>query len=407
MKGIEMRDSVSLFISYRRGDDSKWFSSNINSGLKENFETFYDVAGGIPYGQDFPKVIKESVQKADVLLAVIGKDYAKLFKDKEGSRDFVLEEILEAQASDSLIVPLLMEDAVMPSAKELPKEIAFLSGLNAFEVRHNKLESDLNLLITYLKKIKPQPKQQTSELKRNFGDEVIEILEQKGLVVLFSQDFTDIDAYFEQIKSVAQKRFQNAFYSISIPSFIDDEHRYVCSIAKDCGIECELTKLQDWKQAMRERLLASKEPLLLFITDIENGNEALDRNFSSLLRNFKTEFSHFHALLIGRKALAKLVHAQGDLSPLNLATQIFFPDRDQKLGEERIVQQFERINKHQKRLCKLLQQDKLGRFVVWSNNKLKNQLFWKNLLVKKGKYFEWRGDLTKELGREVLECESN
>jgi len=87
---------------------------------------------------------------------------------------------------------------------------------------------------------------------------------------------------------------------------------------------------------------------------------------------------------------------------------MFFPENNQKLGEERIVQQFSMIaTKNQSRLCRLLQKERVGRFVVWSNNELINQLFWNNLLVKQGKYFEWRGELTKELGCEILECESN
>ena len=339
--------------------------------LIEKFETFYDVAGGIPYGKDFPQVIKESVQKADVLLAVVGKEYSNLFKTKEGTRDFVLEELLEAQASGSLIVPVITEDAMMPSADELPHEIAFLSSLNSFEIRHNKLESDMGLLIEYLNTLHPTLKQDGDELDKNFSDEVLKTLEQKSLVVLFSQDFTDIDNYFNRIKAIAKERFKNEFYLISVPSFISDEYRYIRAIAKDCGIECEGVKeLQDWKEVMRERLSASSEPLLLLITDIENGNEDLDQKFSTLLRNFKTEFSHFHALLIGRKALAKLVHAQGHLSPLNTATEMFFPDANQKLGESRIVQQFSTVSQYQKRLCKLLQKERLGRFVVWSNNEL-------------------------------------
>jgi len=177
-----MKHSTKVFISYRRADDSKWFSSSINGGLKDAFETFYDVAGGIPYGENFPQVIKESVQKSDVLLAVVGKEYANLFRAKEGTRDFVLEELLEAKASGSLIVPIMTEDAEIPSADKLPQKIAFLSSLNGFEIRHNKLESDIGLLIAYLQKLKPN---KTKSQDKRFVNEVFNTLEEKSLVVLF------------------------------------------------------------------------------------------------------------------------------------------------------------------------------------------------------------------------------
>jgi hypothetical protein len=243
------------------------------------------------------------------------------------------------------------------------------------------------------------------ESHRIFTNKVLDSLEKDKLVVLFSQDFTFIDDYLNSIKKQVALSFQNDVHSISVPSFIDDEGRYFDSIAKDCRLDCEVKTLQDWKEAMRKQLIQSKKPLLLFINDIENGNEALDRKFSTLLRNFKTEFPHFHALLVGRKALAKLVYDQGHLSPLNTATELFFPENNQKLSEDRIVQQFSTFGKEREKLCQLLNKEKPIRFVVWSYNNLVNQLFWKNLLVKKGRYFAWRGELTKELGVEVLGCD--
>ena len=78
-----------------------------------------------------------------------------------------------------------------------------------------------------------------------------------------------------------------------------------------------------------------------------------------------------------------------------------------KLGENRIVQQFQSMGKNREEVCKLLQKEKVGRFAVWSYNETINKLFWKNLLVRDGRQLVWRGALTKEIARDVLGCESN
>ena len=147
--------------------------------------------------------------------------------------------------------------------------------------------------------------------------------------------------------------------------------------------------------------------MLLFIEDIEEGNEELDKRFATSLRNLKNKFNHFHAIYVGKKALANLVHGDRHLSPLNNAKELFFPEDAFRLGEDRIVQQFNTLGRNIKRLCRYLEKDDLGRFSTWSRNDAINELFWKNLLVERDKRFVWRGELTRELGRDVLGCDED
>ena len=143
----------------------------------------------------------------------------------------------------------------------------------------------------------------------------------------------------------------------------------------------------------------------MFVRDIENGDEVLDKQFATIVRNLKNEYAHFHALLIGRKALAKLVYGEGVLSPLNNAKELFFPETRQKLGAEKIHQQFQTLGRQRTQICQLLGKKNLGRFSAWSFNDTINQLFWKNLLVREGNKFAWRGELTKEIAREAFGCD--
>ncbi|CAA6815035.1 MAG: Unknown protein, partial [uncultured Sulfurovum sp.] len=240
-----------------------------------------------------------------------------------------------------------------------------------------------------------------------FVKEVGESIERDKLLVLFSQELTKIDEYYRNIKLELQARFTNEFYLVSIPSFVSDELEYFSCIANDCGISGEVKRVSDWQKAIKKKLEESSEPLLLFVRDIENGDEVLDKQFATIVRNLKNEYAHFHALLIGRKALAKLVYGEGVLSPLNNAKELFFPEVNTKLGAEKIHQQFQTLGRQRTQICQLLGKKNLGRFSTWSFNDTINQLFWKNLLIREGNKFAWRGELTKEIAREAFGCEED
>ena len=395
-----MRNQLNIFISYRRAD-STGTSGRINDALKNDFNIFYDTEG-IDYGNEFPKAITDAIEKSDVMLVIVGTKSMELFREKEVEKkvDYVLEEIVYAKTKGCKIIPLLIEGANMPEI--VPKRVEFFTKLNADFIRHEKFVQDVQSLKKTIKKLNPKV---IKNENRQFIQTVNEAIERERLVVLFSQDFTNIDHDYKSVKEEMELKFSNEFYCISIPSYVDEQEEYFSSIAYDCNMSCEVKKVSNWNRAIRKKIKNSSKPMLLFITDIENGNEALDKQFATILRNLKNEFSHFHALFIGRKSLANLVYGEGNLSPLNNAKELFFPDNNTQLGEEKIAQQFQTMGKNRNQVCKLLQKKSLGRYSAWSYNETINQLFWKNLLVKNGNRFAWRGELTKEIGRDILGCE--
>jgi len=295
-------------------------------------------------------------------------------------------------------IPILMEGVEFPSC--FPERIEFISAHNAFEFGRNSFSIYMDRLIKDLKRL---PKKQN----RDFVKEVIDELDRERLLVLFSQDFTSIDSYLEEIKRLLLEKFNQQLYKVSVPSYLEDEEEYFSCIAKDSGLSYQSKKANDWYRAMREKLRGNTEPILLLVTDLEDGNEQLDRKLATRLRSLKEEFTHFYTICVGRKALAKLVYGEAYLSPLNNAKEIFFPEDGKKLSEDRIVQQFNSLGKDLNLLCKYLKREELGRFATWSHNKLIRTLFWKNLLVKKNRKFVWRDELTREIGREVLGCDEN
>jgi thiol-disulfide isomerase/thioredoxin len=142
-----------IFINYRRGDDPG-NTGRLFDQLEDVFprkQLFMDV-DSIPPGRDFARVIEEQVAQCDVLLAVIGKGWLDA-RDDQGVRrldkpdDFVRIEIESALKQDKLVIPVLVHEARMPTADELPEAIRHLATRNAVRLTHERFKSDTQGLI--------------------------------------------------------------------------------------------------------------------------------------------------------------------------------------------------------------------------------------------------------------------
>jgi len=145
--------SGKIFINYRRGDDPG-NTGRLFDQLQDVFprdRLFMDV-DSIPPGRDFVRVLDEQVAQSDVLLAVIGKGWLDA-RDQHGVRrldkpdDFVRIEIESALKRNKLVIPVLVHDARMPSADELPPAIRPLARRNAVRLTHERFKSDTEGLI--------------------------------------------------------------------------------------------------------------------------------------------------------------------------------------------------------------------------------------------------------------------
>ena len=115
-----------IFISYRR-EDNKYQALRIYDAFqKTNVSAFYDT-DSIPLGRDFRKVIMAQVQKCDVLLALVGRNWAECLDPKTGLRrlenpdDFVRIEIGTALSRGIPVVPVILDDAPMPGTHLITK----------------------------------------------------------------------------------------------------------------------------------------------------------------------------------------------------------------------------------------------------------------------------------------------
>jgi len=146
-----------IFISYRR-DDSEGEAGRLFDDLTRSFGSeavFMDVAGIKP-GVDFRKAIEQNVASCGVLLAIIGPNWLTM-ANADGKRrlddpnDFVALEIASAMRREVPVIPVLVHDAKMPPADQLPESIKDLAFHNSVELSHARWNSDVALLIEALK----------------------------------------------------------------------------------------------------------------------------------------------------------------------------------------------------------------------------------------------------------------
>src|SRR5690349_14436453 len=125
-----------IAISYRR-DDSLPITGRLYDRLQAKFgkqRVFMDF-DSIPPGVDFRQKIKETIERANRMIAVIGPHW---FGDQsDGSRriddplDIVRLELEYALSRDIPIIPLLVNNTVMPKPEKLPSNLQSLAFRNA------------------------------------------------------------------------------------------------------------------------------------------------------------------------------------------------------------------------------------------------------------------------------------
>jgi WD40 repeat protein len=145
-----------VFINYRRGDDPGT-TGRLFDRLEQEFgkdALFMDVEGHIKAGDDYVEVLRGQVAQCDVLLAVIGPRWLSA-NDDEGRRrldnpeDWVRVEIVGALEAGSAkrVIPVLVADAEMPRAEDLPEGLKPLARKQAVRITLERFRSDTQGLI--------------------------------------------------------------------------------------------------------------------------------------------------------------------------------------------------------------------------------------------------------------------
>jgi formylglycine-generating enzyme required for sulfatase activity len=137
-----MTPAIRVFVSYRRADSQLQADRLCDHlVLVGHFEVFQDV-DSMPPGFDFRRELTKQVAGCDVFLAVVGDAWLAM-SGPDGSRrlddpaDFVRIEIEAALARDIPVIPVLVGNAPVPKAAELPESLRELAFRHAVRVRPN------------------------------------------------------------------------------------------------------------------------------------------------------------------------------------------------------------------------------------------------------------------------------
>ena len=145
-----------IFLNYRRGDDPG-FAQALFGRLEHAFsheQLFMDIDSIAP-GLDFVRVLDERVAESDVLLAIIGRGWVDA-RNAAGTRrlddpdDFVRIEIESALNQGKRVIPVLVGEAKMPRAEELPEALRPLARRNAVRLTHERFRADTQGLVKAL-----------------------------------------------------------------------------------------------------------------------------------------------------------------------------------------------------------------------------------------------------------------
>ena len=142
-----------IFISYRR-DDTAGSAGRLAADLRRRFgrsNVFVDI-DAIPSGVNFETKIHDALDSCAVVLVLIGAHWLSDAQPDgtrriDSERDYVRMEVAEALKRQSItVVPVLVEDAAMPAASELPPDLTPLATQNAAPLSTKRWQYDIGQL---------------------------------------------------------------------------------------------------------------------------------------------------------------------------------------------------------------------------------------------------------------------
>jgi glycerophosphoryl diester phosphodiesterase len=176
---VEKGEAGRVFISYRR-QDTAWPARQLYDVLVAELgadRVFKDV-DDIEPGDDFVERIQSAVGSCEVLLALIGPQWLTVM-DANGARrlddpeDFVRLEVETALTRDDVrVIPILVDNAKMPTPQQLPKELAALTRRQAVEI--NPVNFDTRRLLRVLNHTLDEARGEPAEMAGSGGGAAVQ-----------------------------------------------------------------------------------------------------------------------------------------------------------------------------------------------------------------------------------------
>ena len=172
---------MKIFISYRRAD-SKYVVDRIRDRLITAYDEdaiFRDIES-IPLGTNFSDVLKQATKGCNVMLVVIGPQWASV-TDAQGNKrlydpkDFTRIEVETALAHEEILtIPVLVMNAAMPVPQEIPESLGNLLFRNGIQVRNDPdFNQDMQKLVDSINR--SQERIITPKFREYFEPETVSI----------------------------------------------------------------------------------------------------------------------------------------------------------------------------------------------------------------------------------------
>jgi CheY-like chemotaxis protein len=146
---------VNVFVSYQRAD-TLHAAHAVGYALRlAGHDAFVDT-GSIAGGELYPQAISSYISDAQVVLALIGPafDVARLHEPTS----VVAFEWRRAQFHGCPVVPVLVDDAAMPTDSELPGALRWLTKRNAYSLRRSSFSGDVSTLVDAIPSLSATPR---------------------------------------------------------------------------------------------------------------------------------------------------------------------------------------------------------------------------------------------------------
>jgi hypothetical protein len=152
-------DVPSIFLCYRR-EDTQDAAGRLHDRLVDAYgleRVFMDI-DSVPPGVNFVTYINQQLQGCAAVLVMIGRGWTAM-TDPEGNRrlddpaDHVRVEVATALKQGVLVIPILVQNASMPRAADLPEDIRDVAFHNAMKLTPEFWRAGVERLITELDRV--------------------------------------------------------------------------------------------------------------------------------------------------------------------------------------------------------------------------------------------------------------
>lgn len=157
--------ATKVFINYRVQEQAG-YACLLYCELSRQFgrQAVFIAPSSILPGDDYATAIAENLQRCSVLLAIIGSRWVRHgctdpLRGSGARFDWVHHEIAEAFSAGLRVIPVLIDDAELPTRSTLPESIRALARCQYLRLRHYSFEADLSRLSTELVRTIPDLRQ--------------------------------------------------------------------------------------------------------------------------------------------------------------------------------------------------------------------------------------------------------